>query len=85
MIAIVVIIIIMLLIRKEVCMDVKIGKYKIRFDGNYVILTHSTGIAFDLTPDEALGFADFIGVYRQTLISNRGEEGSKDAYNEDYG
>jgi len=66
-------------------MDAKIGKFKVHFDGNSVILIHSTGIAFDLTPDEALGFADFIDVYRQTLISNREEEGSEDNYSEDYG
>jgi hypothetical protein len=31
-------------------------------------ITHPTGISFDLTIDEALGFADFINVYRQTLL-----------------
>jgi hypothetical protein len=32
-----------------------------------MILTHPTGISFDLTVEEALRLYEFIGVYRKTL------------------
>jgi len=48
--------------------DVIIGRYRVRIEGNQLILTHEVGISFDLTPDEALGLRDFINVYRQALI-----------------
>ena len=66
-------------------MDAIIGKFKVRMDGSSVILTHPTGISFDLTPEEALGFGDIINVYRETLLDKvceQEEEPQKNLYKE---
>ena len=49
-------------------MDAIIGKYRVRVEENGLILTHQSGISFDLTPDETLKLFDFIKVYRQALL-----------------
>jgi hypothetical protein len=49
-------------------MDAIIGRYRVRAEETELVLTHQSGISFDLTPDEALNLFDFIKVYRQALI-----------------
>ena len=48
-------------------MDAIIGRYRARKEETRFILKHTSGINFDLTPDEALGLLDFLSAYRQTL------------------
>ncbi len=48
-------------------MDAIIGRYKAHLEEMGLVLTHSSRISFDLTPEEALGLLDFIKVYQQTL------------------
>jgi hypothetical protein len=48
-------------------MDAIIGRYKVRMDNNQLILTHSAGISFSLTLEEALGLFNFMSVYQDTL------------------
>ncbi len=40
-----------------------------RMEETMLVITHPTGISFDLTLDETLVLADFIAVYRQTLLT----------------
>ena len=47
--------------------DAIIGRYRVRVEEAGMILTHQSGISFDLTADEALHLYEFIGVYRKTL------------------
>lgn len=54
-------------------MDATIGRYKVSTNDQHLMLTHETGIIFDLTPEEALGLMDFIRVYQQTLQIKRRE------------
>ncbi len=54
-------------------MDAIIGRYKIRMDGSGLVLTHPSGISFDITADEALELMDFIKVYRRALIISERE------------
>lgn len=54
-------------------MDAIIGRYKARMDEDGLILTHPSGISFDLTAEETLGLLDFINVYR-TALNVRGRE-----------
>jgi hypothetical protein len=64
-------------------MDAIVGKFKVRMDRGSVVLTHPTGISFDLTPEEALGFGDIIKVYRETLLDTvhkQQEEPQKNLY-----
>ena len=56
-------------------MDAIIGKYRLRMEDARLILTHSAGISFDLTHDEALGLWHFINVYRQSIERERDTEG----------
>ena len=35
-----------------------------------MVLTHPSGISFDLTADEALGVYEFVAVYRKTLLAD---------------
>jgi hypothetical protein len=51
-----------------------IGRYKVRMEETGLIIKHGAGIAFELTPEETLGFLDFMKAYRQTLISMRSED-----------
>ncbi len=50
-------------------MDAIMGRYKVHLESTGLVLTHETGLSFDLTPDETLWLSDFITVYRQTLIT----------------
>ncbi len=54
-------------------MDAIIGRYKVRMEGSGLVLTHPSGISFDITADEALELLDFIKVYRRTLITSERE------------
>lgn len=47
--------------------DAIIGRYRVRMEEAGMVLTHPTGISFDLTVDEALSLYEFIDVYRQAL------------------
>ncbi len=49
-------------------MDAIIGRYRVRMEEMGLILKHTSGISFDLTPDETLNLLDFINAYRQTLL-----------------
>jgi hypothetical protein len=49
-------------------MDAIIGKYRVRMESNQLVLTHSTGISFSLTLEEATGLFNFMSVYRDRLI-----------------
>jgi len=54
-------------------MDAIIGKYRMHMEETGLILKHSSGISFDLTPEESLGLLDFLSAYRQTLQAIRDE------------
>ena len=49
-------------------MDAIIGRYRVRMEEMGLILKHTSGISFDLNPDETLNLLDFINAYRQTLL-----------------
>ena len=51
-------------------MDAIIGRYKVRMEDSGLILTHPSGISFDMTADEALELQDFLKVYRRTLMTS---------------
>jgi len=38
-----------------------------------IILTHPSGISFEITADEALELQNFLKVYRQTLLTSERE------------
>jgi len=48
-------------------MDAIIGRYRVRMEETGLLLRHTSGINFDLTPNEALGLLDFLSAYRQNL------------------
>lgn len=50
-------------------MDAIIGRYRLRMEETGLILTHTAGISFELTPEETLGLFDFINVYQRTLMT----------------
>ncbi len=50
-------------------MDAIIGRYRVHAEDTCIVLQHPTGISFDLKPEEALAFTNFINVYRQTLTT----------------
>lgn len=50
-------------------MDAIIGRYRAHMEESGLVLTHPTGICFDLTIEEALDLLDFIKVYQQALIT----------------
>lgn len=55
--------------------DAILGRYQVRIEETGMVLTHPTGISFDLTIGEALRLYEFIGVYRKTLrIAERDTE-----------
>ncbi len=54
-------------------MDAIIGRYRVRMEEMGLVLTHSSGISFDLTAEEALDLMDFIKVYRQALMTTERE------------
>jgi hypothetical protein len=47
-------------------MDAIIGENRVSMEGTGLILTHSAGISFDLTLDEAVELMEFIRVYQDT-------------------
>ncbi len=49
-------------------MDAIIGRYRVRMEEMGLILKHTSGISFDLTPEETLSLLDFINAYKQTLL-----------------
>lgn len=51
-------------------MYVIIGKYGVLMDESGLVLTHPTGISFDLTPDEADGLMRFIRVYQDAMAAS---------------
>jgi hypothetical protein len=54
-------------------MDAIIGRYKVRAEDLGIILTHPSGISFEITADEALDLQVFLKVYRQTLLTGERE------------
>ena len=48
-------------------MDAIIGRYKVRIEDEGIVLTHPSGISFEITSKEALDLQDLLKVYRQTL------------------
>jgi hypothetical protein len=54
-------------------MDAIIGRYKARMEDSRLILTHPSGISFDITAEEALDLQDFLKVYRQVLLTSERE------------
>jgi hypothetical protein len=54
-------------------MDAIIGRYKVRMEESGLVLTHPSGISFDIAKDEALELLDFLMVYRRTLITSERE------------
>lgn len=54
-------------------MDAIIGRYKAHIEESGLVLTHPSGISFDITTDEALELLDFLKVYRRTLITSERE------------
>jgi hypothetical protein len=50
-------------------MYVIIGKYGVLMDEDGLVLTHPTGMSFDLTPDEAEGLMRFIKVYQDATAT----------------
>ncbi|GHO54973.1 hypothetical protein [Ktedonobacter robiniae] len=55
----------------------RIGKYKFHIEGTNLILTHSAGISFDMTPDEVAGLSTFINIYQKVIDSPRYESEPK--------
>ena len=54
-------------------MDAIIGRYKVRIEDEGIVLTHPSGISFEITAEEALDLQDFLKVYRQTLLTSERE------------
>ncbi len=54
-------------------MDAIIGRYKVRMGDSGLILTHPSGISFEITADEALELQDFLKVYHRALITSERE------------
>jgi hypothetical protein len=54
-------------------MDAIIGRYKVRVEDSGIVLTHPSGISFEITAEEALDLQDFLKVYRQTLLTSERE------------
>ena len=54
-------------------MDAIIGRYKVRMEDSGIILTHPSGISFEITAEEALDLQNFLKVYRQTLLTTERE------------
>jgi len=58
-------------------MEAIIGRYRARIEETGLVLTHPTGISFDLTTNETLELLDFLKVYRQTLSTREPETNPK--------
>ena len=50
-------------------MDAIIRNYRVRMEETGLVLTHPTGISFDLTLDEAVGLMEYIKVYQSTIAA----------------
>jgi hypothetical protein len=50
-------------------MDAIIGKYRARIEETGLILTHPTGLSFELTLDETVELMEFIKVYRAAIAA----------------
>jgi len=50
-------------------MDAIIGKYRTRMEETGLILTHPTGLSFELTLDETVELMEFIKVYRPAIAA----------------
>ena len=48
-------------------MDAIIGKYRVRMEETGLVIKHSTGLSFDLLPEEVIGLCNFIECYRESL------------------
>jgi hypothetical protein len=59
--------------KEKSTMDAIIGRYRASIEETGLVLTHPTGISFDLTTNEALELLGFLKVYRQTLINKERE------------
>ncbi len=49
--------------------DAIVGRYRVRMEKTGLVLTHPSGICFDLTTKEAVGLLEFISVYRKSLLA----------------
>ena len=49
--------------------DAIVGRYRVRMEKTGLVLTHPSGICFDLTAREAVGLLEFVTVYRKSLLS----------------
>lgn len=54
--------------------DAIVGRYRVRMEKTGLVLTHPSGICFDLTAREAVGLLEFISVYRKPLLAERDTE-----------
>ena len=59
-------------------MDAIIGRYRARMEETGLVLTHPSGICFDLTADEALGLQEFVSVYRKALLASGSNTDERD-------
>ena len=50
-------------------MDALIGKYRARMEETGLILTHPTGLSFELTLDETVELMEFIRVYQDAIAT----------------
>ncbi len=55
-------------------MDAIIGRYKVGLKETSLTLKHKTGIAFELTIEETLGFLSFLNVYHRTLLALKDDD-----------
>jgi hypothetical protein len=51
-------------------MDAIIGRYKVRIEDGGIVLTHPSGISFEITSKEALDLQDLLKVYHETLLTS---------------
>ena len=50
-------------------MDAIIGKYRVHMEETGLVLTHPTGMSFDLTLEETLGLMEFIRGYQSAIAA----------------
>ncbi len=55
-------------------MDAIIGRYKVGLNETGLTIKHETGIAFELTIEETLGFFSFLKVYHETLLTLKDDD-----------
>ncbi len=58
-------------------MDAIIGRYRVRMEDSGLVLTHPSGISFDITTNEALKLQDFLKVYQRALMTSERETNPK--------